>query len=73
MSALAIIINRHMEREGHLPKSQMIKALCKKAGKTPPANLDGMGKREASQLIDRLMKGDPDDGFEPVYTDEEPF
>ena len=32
----------------------MIRAVCKSMGKVPPANLQGMSKREASQYIDTL-------------------
>lgn len=54
----------------------MIRTRCKQAGKLPPANLDTMTKREASDFIDQLLNGTApdDDGFRPVYTDEEaPF
>lgn len=52
----------------------MIRTKCKQAGKVPPANLDTMTKREASQYIDALLKGSaPADDFQPIYTDEEPF
>ena len=53
----------------------MIRTKMKQAGKVPPANLDTMTKREASQLIDQLLNGGgaPADDFQPIYTDEEPF
>ena len=35
-------------------QQNMIRAVCKSMGKTPPANLQGMTKREASQYIDTL-------------------
>jgi len=35
-------------------QQNMIRALCKSMGKVPPANLQGMSKREASQYIDTL-------------------
>lgn len=52
----------------------MIRTRCKQAGKVPPANLDTMTKREASDYIDQLLNGPKDDDFKPVYLDEEaPF
>jgi hypothetical protein len=54
----------------------MIRAVCKSLGKTPPVNLDGMTKRQASVYIDELKRleageqpAPPDDN----YTSEEPF
>jgi hypothetical protein len=35
-------------------QQNMIRAVCKSMGKVPPANLQGMTKREASQYIDTL-------------------
>jgi hypothetical protein len=35
-------------------RQNMIRAVCKSMGKVPPANLQGMTKREASQYIDTL-------------------
>jgi hypothetical protein len=35
-------------------QQNMIRAVCKSMGKTPPANLQGMTKREASAYIDTL-------------------
>ena len=35
-------------------QQNMIRAVCKSMGKTPPANLQGMSKREASAYIDTL-------------------
>ena len=35
-------------------QQNMIRAVCKSMGKTPPANLQGMTKREASAFIDTL-------------------
>jgi hypothetical protein len=37
----------------------MIRAVCKSMGKTPPANLQGMTKREASAYIDTLKSAAP--------------
>jgi len=36
----------------------MIRAVCKSMGKIPPANLQGMSKREASAYIDTLKNGE---------------
>ena len=54
----------------------MIRAVCKSLGKTPPVNLDGMTKRQASAYIDELKRQEageqpapPDDNYPP----EEPF
>ena len=54
----------------------MIRAVCKSLGKTPPVNLDGMTKRQASAFIDELKRleageqpAPPDDNYPP----EEPF
>jgi hypothetical protein len=54
----------------------MIRAVCKSLGKTPPVNLDGMTKRQASGYIDELKRleageqpAPPDDNYPP----EEPF
>jgi hypothetical protein len=54
----------------------MIRAVCKSLGKTPPVNLDGFTKRQASAYIDELKRleageqpAPPDDNYPP----EEPF
>jgi len=54
----------------------MIRAVCKSLGKTPPVNLDGMTKRQASAYIDELKRleageqpAPPDDNYPP----EKPF
>jgi hypothetical protein len=39
-------------------QQNMIRAVCKSMGKTPPANLQGMTKREASAYIDNLKNGE---------------
>ena len=39
-------------------QQNMIRAVCKSMGKTPPANLQGMSKREASAYIDQLKNGE---------------
>jgi hypothetical protein len=39
-------------------QQNMIRAVCKSMGKTPPANLQGMSKREASAFIDTLKNGE---------------
>lgn len=53
----------------------MIRAVCKSMGKTPPTNLDGMTKRQASAYIDELKRLEA--GEQPAphedYTPEEPF
>jgi len=49
----------------------MIRAVCKSMGQTPPAGLQGFTKREASQYIDQLKKPQPDD--QRLSVDEEPF
>ena len=46
----------------------MIRAVCKSMGKTPPANLQGMTKREASAYIDTLKSApapheEPEEAF----------
>lgn len=43
----------------------MIRAVCKSMGKTPPANLQGMSKREASAYIDSLKSTSPAPHEEP--------
>ena len=43
----------------------MIRAVCKSMGKTPPANLQGMSKREASAYIDILKNAAPAPQEEP--------
>jgi hypothetical protein len=40
-------------------QQNMIRAVCKSMGKVPPANLQGMSKREASQYIDTLKSAAP--------------
>jgi len=54
----------------------MIRAVCKSLGKTPPVNLDGFTKRQASAYIDELKRleageqpAPPDDNY-PL---DEPF
>jgi hypothetical protein len=42
-------------------QQNMIRAVCKSMGKTPPANLQGMSKREASAYIDTLKNGETND------------
>jgi hypothetical protein len=42
----------------------MIRAVCKSMGKVPPANLQGMTKREASAYID-ILKSAPAPQEEP--------
>jgi hypothetical protein len=49
-------------------QQNMIRAVCKSMGKTPPANLQGMTKREASQYIDTLKSApapqeEPEEAF----------
>ena len=39
-------------------QQNMIRAVCKSMGKVPPANLQGMSKREASAYIDILKNGE---------------
>ena len=39
-------------------QQNMIRAVCKSMGKTPPANLQGMTKREASAYIETLKNGE---------------
>jgi hypothetical protein len=52
-------------------QQNMIRAVCKSMGKVPPANLQGMTKREASAYIDTLKSGEQP---APQYdTPEEPF
>jgi hypothetical protein len=52
-------------------QQNMIRAVCKSMGKVPPANLQGMTKREASAYIDTLKSGET---LAPQYdTPEEPF
>jgi len=40
-------------------QQNMIRAVCKSMGKVPPANLQGMTKREASAYIDTLKSAPP--------------
>lgn len=49
----------------------MIRAVCKSMGLTPPSGLQGFTKREASQYIDQLKNPQPDD--QRMSVDEEPF
>lgn len=49
----------------------MIRAVCKSMGLTPPQGLQGMTKREASQYIDQLKNPQPND--QRMSVDEEPF
>jgi hypothetical protein len=51
-------------------QQNMIRAVCKSMGKTPPANLQGMSKREASAYIDTLKNGEVAAAHD---TPEEPF
>ena len=52
-------------------QQNMIRAVCKSMGKVPPANLQGMTKREASAYIDKLKSGETP---APIYdSPEEPF
>jgi len=49
-------------------QQNMIRAVCKSMGKVPPANLQGMSKREASQYIDTLKSApapqdEPEEAF----------
>lgn len=46
-------------------QQNMIRAVCKSMGKVPPANLQGMSKREASQYIDTLKNAAPAPEHEP--------
>jgi len=46
-------------------QQNMIRAVCKSMGKVPPANLQGMSKREASQYIDTLKSAAPTPEQEP--------
>ena len=46
-------------------QQNMIRAVCKSMGKTPPANLQGMSKREASAYIDTLKNAAPAPEHEP--------
>lgn len=46
-------------------QQNMIRAVCKSMGKTPPANLQGMSKREASAYIDTLKSAIPAPQEEP--------
>jgi hypothetical protein len=54
----------------------MIRAVCKSLGKTPPVNLDGFTKRQASAFIDelkRLEAGEQPAPPDDYDTPEEPF
>jgi hypothetical protein len=54
----------------------MIRAVCKSLGKTPPVNLDGFTKRQASAYIDelkRLEAGEQPAPSDDNYAPEEPF
>ncbi len=49
-------------------QQNMIRAVCKSVGKVPPANLQGMTKREASAYIDTLKSApapqeEPEEAF----------
>ena len=46
-------------------QQNMIRAVCKSMGKVPPANLQGMSKREASAYIDNLKSAAPAPQEEP--------
>ena len=45
----------------------MIRAVCKSLGKTPPTNLNGMTKRQASAFIDELKRLEAGGQPEPEY------
>ena len=52
----------------------MIKAVCKSLGKTPPVELQSFTKRQASAYIDELKRMEAGEAPAPVYeTPEEPF
>jgi hypothetical protein len=52
----------------------MIKAVCKSLGKTPPVELQSFTKRQASAYIDELKRMEAGEAPVPVYeTPEEPF
>jgi hypothetical protein len=52
----------------------MIKAVCKSLGKTPPVELQSFTKRQASAYIDQLKQLEAGNQPEPEYdTPEEPF
>lgn len=52
----------------------MIKAVCKSLGKTPPVELQSFTKRQASAYIDELKRLEAGEASAPVYdTPEEPF
>ena len=52
----------------------MIKAVCKSLGKTPPVDLQSFTKRQASAYIDELKRMEAGEAPAPVYdTSEEPF
>jgi hypothetical protein len=52
----------------------MIKAVCKSLGKTPPVELQSFTKRQASAYIDELKRLEAGEIPAPVdYTPEEPF
>lgn len=52
----------------------MIKAVCKSLGKTPPVELQSFTKRQASAYIDELKRLEAGEAPAPVYdTPEEPF
>jgi len=52
----------------------MIKAVCKSMGKTPPVELQSFTKRQASAYIDELKRMEAGEAPAPVYeTPEEPF
>jgi hypothetical protein len=52
----------------------MIKAVCKSLGKTPPVELQGFTKRQASAYIDELKRMEAGEAPAPQeYAPEEPF
>lgn len=57
-------------------QKNMIRAVCKSQGMTPPANLDSMDKAQASAFIDRLKAGEGNamaDQEDNNLAAEEPF
>lgn len=54
-------------------QANMIRALCKSAGRTVPANLGAMTKSQASGFIDRLKAGEEPQTETPADDIEEPF
>jgi hypothetical protein len=52
-------------------QERAIRAICKSQGKLPPTNIQGLTKRQASQLIDQLKNGTPAPAED--QSPEEPF